>query len=70
MAREARKISKSGNYYVVLKGDELFVTKADKEQFVEILERNFATGKVYGYELLKDEIRLVVKEGEKAYLLQ
>lgn len=69
MAREARKISKSGNYYVVLKGDELFVTKADKEHFVEILERNFETGKVYGYELLKDEIRLVVKEGEKGISL-
>lgn len=69
MAREARKVSESGNYYVVLKGEELFVTKNDKEQFVEILEKNFETGKVYGYELLKDEIRLVVKEGEKGISL-
>lgn len=65
MAREARKISKSGNYYVVLKGEELFVTDEDKKMFVEILEKNFATGIVHGYELTKDEIRLVVKEGEK-----
>ena len=65
MAREARKISKSGNYYIVLKGEELFVTDGDRKMFVEILEKNFATGIVHGYELAKDEIRLVVKEGEK-----
>ena len=65
MAREARKISKSGNYYVVLKGEELFITDGDRKMFLEILEKNFATGIVHGYELLKDEIRLVVKEGEK-----
>lgn len=65
MAREARKLSKSGNYYVVLKGSELFTAAEDKKQFTEILERNFATGIVHGYELTKDEIRLVVKEGEK-----
>ncbi|MGN0107971.1 MAG: hypothetical protein ACI4A5_09800 [Hominilimicola sp.] len=65
MAREARKISKSGNYYVVLKGEELFVTDEDKKMFLEILEKNFATGIVHGYELMQDEIRLVVKEGEK-----
>ena len=44
MAREARKISKSGNYYIVLRGEELFVTEDDKKQFVQILEKNFATG--------------------------
>ena len=65
MAREARKISKSGNYYVVLKGEELFVTDGDRKMFLEILEKNFATGIVHSYELMKDEIRLVVKEGEK-----
>lgn len=65
MAREARKLSKSGNYYVVLKGEELFVTADDKKKFAEILEKNFATGIVHGYELTKSEFRLVVKEGEK-----
>lgn len=65
MAREARKIGKSGNYYVVLKGNELFVTEEDKKQFTQILERNFATGIVRGCVMEKEEIRLVVKEGEK-----
>lgn len=65
MAREARKISKSGNYYVVLKGEELFIDDNDKKIFVEILEKNFATGIVHSYVLTKEEIRLVVKEGEK-----
>lgn len=65
MAREARRISISGNYYVVLKGEELFVTEEDKKAFLEILEKNFATGIVHGYFLTHGEIRLVVKEGEK-----
>lgn len=65
MAREARKISKSGNYYVILRGEELFVANADKQKFIEILEKNFATGIVHGTELTKTEFRLVVKEGEK-----
>ena len=65
MARKAREISKSGNYYITLKGDELFVTDEDKKMFVEILEKNFATGIVHSYYLTKSEIRLVVKEGEK-----
>lgn len=65
MAREARKRSKSGNYYVVLKGEELFVTEEDKQKFTEILEKNFASGIVRGCEFMKTEIRLVVKEGER-----
>ena len=40
MARKAREISKSGNYYITLKGNELFVTDEDKKMFVEILEKN------------------------------
>lgn len=35
MARKAREISKSGNYYITLKGNELFVTDEDKKMFVE-----------------------------------
>lgn len=65
MAREARKLSKSGSYYIVLKGEELFVNEEDKNSFIEILEKNFATGIVHGYELTRSEIRLVVKEGER-----
>lgn len=65
MAREARKISKSGNYYVVLKGEKVFVTDDDKKMFKEILEKNFATGVVHAVYITKTEIRLVVKEGEK-----
>ncbi len=65
MAREARKLSNSGNYYIELNGRELFITDDDKNRFVEILEKNFATGVIHGYELTKTEIRLVVKEGEK-----
>lgn len=65
MAREARKLSKSGNYYVELKGDRLFGSDDDKKQFIEILEKNFATGIIHGYRLNNDKIRLVVKESEK-----
>lgn len=65
MAREARKISKSGNYRVTLKGEELFITKEDKQRFTEILEKNFEGGKVYGCEITKEEIRFVVKESDK-----
>ncbi len=65
MAREARKLSKSGNYYVELKGDRLFGSDDDKKQFIEILEKNFATGIIHGYRLDNDKIRLVVKESEK-----
>lgn len=65
MAREARKLSKSGNYYITLRGKELFITDEDKQKFVDVLEKNFATGIIHGYELTKTEIRLVVKEGEK-----
>lgn len=63
MAREARKISKSGCYYIVLKGAELYRTNEDKTMFREILEKNFATGIVHACEITKEEIRLVVKEG-------
>ena len=52
MARKAREISKSGNYYITLKGNELFVTDEDKKMFVEILEKNFATGIVHGLSLI------------------
>ena len=64
MARQAREISKSGNYYVELHGSELFVTDADKERFAEIAAEKFTGGKVYGIEMTKTEIRMTVKEPE------
>lgn len=65
MARQARQKSKSGNYYIALKGEELFVTKADKERLLAIIDEKFEGGKVYGVEITKNEIRMAVKENEK-----
>lgn len=65
MARQARERSKSGNYFISLRGEELFATKADKERFLEIAGEKFQGGKVYGIEMGKKEIRMVVKENEK-----
>ena len=62
MARQAREISKSGNYFIMLRGSELYVTDADKERFMEIAAEKFAGGKVYGVEIDKNEIRMAVKE--------
>ena len=64
MARQAREISKSGNYYIELRGKELYVTDADRERFAEIAAEKFADGKVYGVEMTKTEIRMTVKEPE------
>ena len=62
MARQAREMSKSGNYFISLRGSELYVTDADKERFMEIAAEKFTGGKVYGVEIEKTEIRMVVKE--------
>ena len=62
MARQAREKSKSGNYFISLRGSELYVTDADKERFTEIAADKFTGGKVYGVEIDKTEIRMVVKE--------
>ncbi len=62
MARQAREVSKSGNYYVSLRGNELYVTDADKKRFAEIAAEKFEGGKVYGLEITKTEIRMAVKE--------
>ena len=62
MARQAREISKSGNYFISLRGSELYMSDADKERFMEIAAEKFAGGKVYGVEIEKNEIRMVVKE--------
>lgn len=62
MARQARQMSKSGKYFVSLRGQELYVTGADKERFAEIAAEKFDGGKVYGIEIDKNEIRMVVKE--------
>lgn len=65
MARKARELSKSGMYRVTLRGDELFKDEADKTVFCDMLKKHFETGEVYGINLKKTEINLVVKEGEK-----
>lgn len=66
MARKAREISKSGNYYITLKGNELFVTDEDKKMFVEILEKNFANRVLYMAIILQSrKFVLLLKEGEK-----
>lgn len=65
MAREARKISKSGMYFVSLCGEKLFKSDDDKKVFLEMLEKYFEGGEVYGYNLSDAEIRLVVKEAPK-----
>ena len=62
MARQAREKSSSGNYFIMLRGSELYVTDADKERFMEIAAEKFADGRVYGVEIDKNEIRMVVKE--------
>lgn len=64
MARQARQLSKSGNYYIELRGKELYVTDADRERFAEIAEEKFAGGRVYGAEMTKTEIRMTVREPE------
>ena len=64
MAREARKISSAGMYYVVFRGDELFKSGEDKTVFCQMLDKYFANGEVYGFNLTKTEIRLVVKANE------
>ena len=64
MARQARELSKSGMYRVTLRGEELFKDDADKETFRKMAEKYFETGEIYGINLEKTEIDLVVKEGK------
>lgn len=65
MAREARKLSSTGMYFIKLTGETLFKTEEDKSVFIEMLEKYFAEGEIYGYDLSEKEIRLVVKEAPK-----
>ncbi len=65
MAREARKISSKGMYTVILRGERLFKSEEDRKVFLELLERYFEGGEVFGYDLSDREIRLVVKETPK-----
>ncbi len=65
MPRKAREKSMSGSYRITLRGEALFMTDADKRVFTELLEKNFEGGKIYGFEIAKTEIRLVVKESER-----
>lgn len=65
MAREARKISSAGMYAVKLSGKKLFKADDDEKMFLELLEKYFEGGAVYGYALSDNEIKLVVKETPK-----
>lgn len=65
MAREARKISSMGMYCVKLAGEKLFGSEEDKSVFLELLEKYFEGGEIYGHNLTDREIRLVVKEAPK-----
>lgn len=66
MAREARKLSSKGLYYIELRGKELFRTDADKERFLETAKKAFSDGgKIYSYSLTKTGIKMVVKESVK-----
>ena len=63
MARKARERSPKGLYYIELKGDSLFLTEADREEFMKAAENIFSDGgKVYGVFLSETLIRMVVKE--------
>lgn len=65
MAREARRISSTGMHKIKLRGERLFKNDEDKNVFSSMLEKYFAEGEVYGYDLSDTEIRLVVKEAPK-----
>ena len=66
MAREARKLSSKGLYYIELTGDNLFNDDADKEKFIELITNYFKDGgKIFAYSLTKTKIKMVVKESKK-----
>lgn len=65
MAREARKISGTGMYYIVLRGERLFRDNDDEKKFMEMLGNYFEGGEVYAAALSDKEIRLVAKEAPK-----
>ncbi len=69
MAREARKLSEAGLYYVELRGEELFKSKADKEEFMSLAEKYFGDGKIFSAELSENSIKMFVKEGERGISL-
>ncbi len=69
MAREARKLSEAGLYYVELRGEELFKSKADKEEFMSLAEKYFGDGKIFSAELSETSIKMFVKEGERGISL-
>ena len=66
MAREARKLSSKGLYYIELVGDNLFNDDADKEKFIELITNYFKDGgKIFAYSLTDTKIKMVVKESKK-----
>ena len=66
MAREARKLSSKGLYYIELTGENLFNDDADKKKFIELITNYFKDGgKIFAYSLTKTKIKMVVKESKK-----
>ncbi|MBQ7574704.1 MAG: hypothetical protein IJT23_10650 [Clostridia bacterium] len=66
MAREARKLSSKGLYYIELNGDNLFNDDVDKKKFIELITNYFKDGgKIFAYSLTKTKIKMVVKESKK-----
>ena len=66
MARKAREISKSGNYYITLKGNELFCDRrGSKKCLLKFLKRISQRVLYIAIILQSRKFVLFVKEGEK-----
>lgn len=71
LPREARKISRSGVYHLMLRGinqQTIFEEDEDKLKFLETLKKyKKITGfELYGYCLMDNHVHLLIKEGEEA----
>ena len=71
MSREARKKSESGIYHVVLRGhnrEKIFKDDADKEKFLQTLERykEISKFKIYGYCIMEDHVHLLLHEQDES----
>ena len=71
MARKARARAASGNYHIVLKGNErlLFTENADYAHFISLLKQDAERDlmECYAYCLLPERVHLVVKEGLRPF---
>lgn len=70
MARQARQVSKTGIYHVMLRGIDkanIFQENLDYEYFLEAINKAKKLGgfKLHGYCLMDNHIHLLVEEGEE-----